>query len=456
MRRSLRPVSAGFAVVFAVVSAACGRSRAVVAPAASRVPADEGRARTAEFVRVEDDALGWLAAADPRLALRIGSRAPEATLDRIAMDAVLVEDASAALRAGSLDLFAFRGRARALGKAAAEIQAFRGPLPETAPPGSSIARPRLERELLARLIAEEQVRAGDDANLESSSGDMVRAILATWTPPSIPSDWEERDTWVAGRLRQIRDSLRARPPSGPIDLDAALYPLERLLAPLEFPRSSAAIAELRVSLDEDMRPIPPLVAPERIAREAAVHLGVTLDMGTLPTRIERIESRLRILAQSALDKSGAERPSVEARARALLFVERPCPAVPDTRVRSMRPPPERAAICGALSALEEEANPATAIVALHDDVFIALAAIVAAPPARTGLLSHPEDDVVDALRREARERPIPALGVALAAEIIYSGDKAEEHLHEWRALGDAPLDVVARELDETSLPASQR
>ena len=43
-------------------------------------------------------------------------------------------------------------------------------------------------------------------------------------------------------------------------------------------------------------------------------------------------------------------------------------------------------------------------------------------------------------------RPVVVLGVALAAEILYGGDGADERLAAWRALGEAPLDVVAREL----------
>jgi hypothetical protein len=127
--------------------------------------------------------------------------------------------------------------------------------------------------------------------------------------------------------------------------------------------------------------------------------------------------------------------------------ERPCPAVPESRVRSMAPPPERAAICGALRALTEEDRPSAALVALHDDVLLSFSAVVAAPPPRTGLLSHPDDDVVDALERMGRERPVVVLGVALAAEILYGPPSGGEgRLRAWRALGEAPLDVVAREV----------
>jgi hypothetical protein len=248
----------------------------------------------------------------------------------------------------------------------------------------------------------------------------------------------------------MRDSLRAHPPEGPLDLDVALYPLERLLAPLQFPRGSAAIAELRVGLDSDTRPVPSLVAPERIARGAKIHLGVVLDPSTLLARLEQTEARLRDVAGRALDTSGDARAAMEARARRLLLAEGPCPAVGATRVRSMSPPPERAAICGAVRALAED--PGAALVALHDDVLLAFSAIATAPPARTLLLSHPEDDVVDALRRAARERPLPVIGVALAAELLYAGDGAEDRIRAWSALGEAPLDVVARELHAGGAP----
>lgn len=111
----------------------------------------------------------------------------------------------------------------------------------------------------------------------------------------------------------------------------------------------------------------------------------------------------------------------------------------------MTPPPERAAICGALRAALEEA-PAAALVALHDDVLFAFSAVTTTPPPRTKFLSHPDNEVVDALERTARERPELVLGAALAAEIVYGGQGEDERLRAWRALGEAPLDVVIREL----------
>ena len=446
-------LSACTASLFGAACAPSLGATAAQAPTGAGVAAaaERDRARTADFARVEDDALAWLAAADPRLALRANMNAPEAVLRRIGTEAVLAEDATTKLRGSSLDLFSFKARARALAEAAKAVAAFRADLPEAAPLGSALARPKLERELLARLIDEETARAESEAKLGDASGDLVRALVATWTPPPTPQDWTERDDWVSKHLLEIRDSMRAPGPrSGPPDLDVALYPLERLLAPLQFPRGSAAIAQIRMGLDEDMRAVPKLDTPERIAREVSLHLGVALDARTMRPRLERLEQRLRELASHALSAaSPAEKPAMEARARELLLIEGPCPPAADSKVRTMGPPPERAVLCSAVRALAEETAPGAAVVALHDDILLSFAAVGDAPP-RTGLLSHPEDDTVDSLERMARERPVVALGVALAAELLYgAADPPDDRLRAWRALGDAPLDIVARELGVT-------
>jgi hypothetical protein len=426
------------------------------APDTTRATREEDERRVASFDREEDAAMSWIAAADPRLAARERANGASAVPDddvlkQIGMEAVLAEDATAEIHEGSLDLFAFRARARALDQAAQRVAAAPEALPETAQtqPGApaALARPKLERELLGRLIEEEKARAIEEAQLGDLSGDLVRAIVATWRPPVSPEEWTLRDAWVGKHLLELRDSLRQRRPrTGPPDLDVALYPLERLLVPLEFPRGSAAIAELRMGLDEDMRTVPPLVVPERLLREAKVHLGVTLDATSLPARFDQTAARLTQLASAALVASGSARPAIESRARELLLVEGPCPPAAGTRVRSMAPPPERAAICGAIRALSDEKVPGAALVALHDDLLLAGAAFTTSPPPRTGLLSHPDDDVVDALRRTARERPVLAIGVGLAAELLYGTAGSDARLQAWRALGDAPLDVVAREL----------
>ena len=426
---------------------ACGGSQRGVARQSAASQGSDDRARTTAFASIEEEAIGWLVAADPRLAARAVATAPPAVLKRIGMDAMLKEDTTAQIRGNSLDLFAFRARQHALEQAARAVSSFGEPLPEI---GDALARPRLERELLERLIAEELARAVEEATLGDAAGDLVRGIVSTWTEPATPQEWPDRDAWVSKHLLEIRESLRdSAPHSGPSDLDGALYPLERLLAPLQFPRGSAAIAAVRISLDADMRQVPPIAASSRVAGEAKLHLGVSMDPAALPVRLGLIEQRLRDLAEAAL-ATRRDRPEVEARARDLLFIERPCPGVRGTRVRTMAPPPERGAICGVLSALVEGSSSAAALVALHDDVVLAFSAVMTAPPSGMLLLSQPDADDVNALRRRARERPVPVLGVALAAELIYAsggaGGAAADRLSAWRSLGEAPLDIVAREV----------
>jgi hypothetical protein len=436
-----------------LLSACASASQSAVRRATARPGGNEEREHTFAFVRIEDEAIDWLTAADPRLAMRADAKPTEAVLKRVGLEAVLAEDTSAQIMGGSLDLFAFRARAQALDDAAKAVAGFRESLPEGGPVGTTIARPKLERELLERLIQEERARAADEAVLGDASGDLVRGIISTWTAPVAPQDWPDRDAWVGKHLLEIRDSLRSPlPRSGPSDLDEALYPLERLLAPTQFSRGSAGIAEVRMALDQDMRAEPGVDAPERLAHTTKVHLGVTIDPASLRPRIERIEERLRKAAEGALAASHDPRPEIEARARDLLLVERSCPAVPDTRVRSMAPPPERAAICGALRALTEEASSAAALVAVHDDVLLSFAAVTTNQPLRSRLLSHPQDEDIEALRRKARQRPVLALGVALAAELFYGTDGADERLRTWRGLGEAPLDIVAREIGVVSGP----
>lgn len=441
-------------VAWALVSAACGSSGPVAhAPAAVLDPTGEDRVRTGQLAQVEDDALGWLAAADPRLAARTGATGTPDAIERIGFDAMMAEDATAKIRGSSLDLFAFRARAHALEEAARIVGSLRGSLPDVGPVGSPLARPRLERELLERLIAEERTRADDEARLGDASGDLVRGIVSTWTPPATPQEVPERDEWVCKHLLEIRDSLGgAHPHSGPPDLGLALYPLERLLGPDAYPKTSAAIVWVRMAIDADTRAVPRLPSSARLAHESRAHLGLDLAPETLPARLERLEVRMREVAERALALVGPrERRAAETKARQLVLMEAVCAPVADTRVRAMAPPPERAAICGVLQTLRDEPDRPAALVALHDDVVLSMAAVVPVPRLRTRLLSRAEDDNFDTLERSARERPIVALGAALAAELLYASDVAatNERLAAWQALGDAPLDIVAR---ETSSP----
>ncbi|MGH7438511.1 MAG: hypothetical protein ACRENE_22725, partial [Polyangiaceae bacterium] len=396
----------------ALASAACSRPAVGAAhpvAGASASPDEPDAEKVARLVEAETRAIDWLTAADPRLAIRFGSKASPEVLDPIGTEAVLAEDASARIRNGALDLFAFRARAAAIDHAAKPMAEIAARLPDTAPAGSAVLRPRLERELLVRLVEEEKARAADEAALGAASGDLVRGLLATWTPPGGDDGWQTRDAWVSGRLLQILASLQdGRPRSGPLDVDEALYPLERLLAPLEFPKGAAALARVRMALDSDTRAAQKVWSPESVAHVTGAHLGVAVDVTSIGPRLKAVEARLHDRAAAVLAAAGAGRAAIEGRARELLFAEARCPRVIGSPVRTAAPPPERAAVCGLVEALAGDASRAAAIVALHDDVALAFAAFDPAPPPRTVLLSKPDDDRVDALRKSARERPVVA------------------------------------------------
>jgi hypothetical protein len=434
-------------------SCAVPASKSPLAPASPAAEAQAAAANIAELAASEERAFGWLAAADPRLAARLGMEAPADVLNQIGTEAVLAEDASASIHDGALDLFGFRARALAVERAAKEAAAAPAALPGNAAAGAPMGRPLLERELLVRFIEEERARGTDEAALGAASGDLVRAMLSTWKAPSGDDAWRARDAWAAKHLLDIADSLRgAKAPAGPLDLDEALYPLERLLAPLQFPKASAALARVRTALD-DARGIPALWSAESIARGAKTHLGTAIDVTTFRARLEPARANLRAKALALLAGAGEGRAALEAHARELLFVEGPCPAITASRIRSAAPPPERAAACGVLKALASDASTAPAVVALSDDVDLAVAAFDPSPPPRTGLLSHPDNDLVDTLRRSARQRPVVALGLAVAAVVLYDDPSvADARTRAWAQLGEAPLDVVAREVGAAPLP----
>ena len=243
----------------------------------------------------------------------------------------------------SLDLFAFRARGKALEEGGKALAASQGPLPEVGPLGSALGRPRLERELLERMLGEERARAEEESRLGDASGELVRGLVSTWAPPDRPQDVQDRDVAMARYLTAIRESLRASGPrTGPPDLDVALYPLERLLAPTEYPRASAAIAQVRMAIDADMRAVPKLRDAAQVAAGAKVHLGVDLDMTALPARLERVEARLHDRAVKAMREQGTDaQRGIEAKAR------QPCsssaPALPSPRPACARWRPRRSA-----------------------------------------------------------------------------------------------------------------
>jgi hypothetical protein len=140
----------------------------------------------------------------------------------------------------------------------------------------------------------------------------------------------------------------------------------------------------------------------------------------------------------------------------------------------MMPPSERAPICGSLRALHEAADDvcrAAALVALHDATVVALWALAlhadGVTPDRAIATAHPffgaQPEREAKLVRFAEARPVAAMGAGLVADLLTRGAAATANDVRsagalWLSFGDAPLDVVERELftSDSPPPASPR
>ena len=356
-----RCVGLGGALLLAACAARPGPKASAPAPAV-----EDDAKRLAAFEAVEDEAMGWIAAADPRLATRAveageapATRAPRRSSSASARRRCSPRTRPRVIRGNSLDLFAFRARSRALDQAAQRVAAFGGALPEETPAPSACAAAARARAPRARHRGGAGARdRGGQARrrLGRPRARHRRDVDAARRPRT---SGPLRDAWVSKHLLEIRDSLRAgSPPTGPLDLDAALYPLERLLAPLQFPRGSAAIAEVRMGLDQDMRAVPPLVVPERVvALETKVHLGRRRSTPRRSPRASRGPRRcLKDLAVAALEASGDAAPGASKRARgSSSSSSAPAPRCPARGCARWARRPSAPPSAASLRALSEEA-----------------------------------------------------------------------------------------------------
>jgi hypothetical protein len=444
--------------LLALTLSACGGA-SVPPPVTAPTNAERERQQIAQFAALEADVIERLAASDPRVALRFGVTPSKTTLDRIGTEGVLAEDAKTALRGASVDLFAFSTRARTLATAEKELASWKPPLPDVAPPGSVLARPRLERELVARAILEERARDDEESPLDDAAGALVRGVVTTWSPGGGAWEWRERDEWVARRLLDIGASFKAgKPRATPSDLEPALFDLEKLLVPMQFPRGVAAITSLHAAMDADERPALLAMPPELLAKRMRVHLGLTAPLPEIAAALEAARARVAAAIPAETTATMADpnaRAPIEQRARELLFNSARCPAVAASPVRSAAPPPERAPICAALQAVVTAFGPGdartAALIAVHDMLVVATWTI-APPPQRTRIATlsfRADEEIADRMRQAAAARPLEVLGAALAIEIaVASLADAPRLATAWLALRDVPIDVARRELSE--------
>jgi hypothetical protein len=406
------------------------------APAASPARAtqpDTSRAvdasqRLAEW---EEARLAELASVDPRLSRRMG------------------------IEPVSVDVFSFDARERGLA-AIARLAAA----PQTRRPEAK--GEALETLLLTRMIAEERARVDEERQLPRSGSELVRAIVATWSAPSSMTEAKERDAWLAARLDVLSSSIEKQPLRDveKMELEDALDPLEHLADQSSLVEAQGALARLRVMLGASRAGVGKGIGWEALHLRLLVHLGIDESEPVLRAELARTESRLRAEAKARLDAAGERAARAAAQgSESLLLAESACSAEAGaSKVRGFSPPPERELLCASLRG-QGEGEGLSVLLATHDAVTLALWGIAMhvddvdpdETPHRFALLSEVPPERMGRLVRFAATRPVACLALARMAAWLDAGgaEQREARAKRWLAFGDAPLDIVGREMGWT-------
>lgn len=428
------------------------------------------------FAKLEESVLERLAALDARIARRTQVPPSEAALRHVTMAAVLREDTTLAIVDGRIDPFSFDARARGL----AEVQAQLGPRD-----GRDVAAARRdvaaasrlhsaparasEHELLGRLVEQEVARLEEERQLPRSGSTLVRAIVETWQPPRSPEEAAVADRWLGRRLAELGDSVtssrntrtsldvvRAR------ELDDALDSLEHIGAAAGFGATTAELERLRRTLEEvaSAPSTKPAASFDALAPRLRVHLGTPLAADELARRFASAEADLRQKAEEATKLGGLGQSELAEEVERYPFAAGPCSdEVAGSHVRSMAASDERAAACHLrhrVGASATERDRALALVAMLDHLVVAEWALdVARGACALGEAEarHPAflplgPDARARYERLAIVRPIVAIAAGETTVILLAGDP-RLRAAAWSTVGDVPLDIAARELEES-------
>ncbi len=417
------------------------------------------RAELDRFLADEERALTLLAAADARIAAR-GVKADPDALHHATMGAILAEDATLAMEGDRPDVLSFEVRAHALDMASEIVGHWK--LPPSDPNPASLMRPALEVELLGRLVASEKLRLASERELPRSAGILLGGLAATWRTPEL-KDVGTLDDWLSRRLGEVTQSLA--PQSLTIlerdDLDDALDPLEVLVTRgRELPKSNAALVAIRLASQRmDPAPRPPdrwAALAFRLRSDAGTMLSADTLLALFATEATLLRKEVTELVVSVTDDRAAHAGDTLFRDDSPLDA---CQPMGGSRVRSLEPPPERAFDCAlrarVIAAHTAEEN-LDVLIAMHDAIIAASWAVVLARgggPDTIALttprpLAPMSPTLEGKLMRFAATRPVAAIDRALSIEWIMRNGLAEAALRAeaWRAFGDAPLDVIEREL----------
>jgi hypothetical protein len=443
--------SRALAAALAPLLAACAGApdRTVRVPAASGEAEEDLGPLELDVAEHEVAVVAALGRGDPSLAARFGLRPSLA-------DEPSASDPSAS---GGSNWLSPRERARGLDEAERALAEWTVPARILRGASPRAHELRLERELCARMLKEERFRYEHERQLPRSASALVRAAVAAYGAAPADDPRPLHEWWIARRLEEIRASLRSAPlPLLEADeLDDALDPLERL----DLATVRAPLAALRVELGAARKTTEAQRAadPAELERLVAAHLGTIAPFAATRSRLGRAEATLRdeVRTQAArLSSEDVQR--AEQDAERLLLGSAPC-GQPESKMRRALPPPERAPACAALASVvlaKDERATLAATIALHDHAAMALWAVAAradglgadAAQAKTRLLAAVPPDRSARFLRLAIVHPAVAIGAGLGAELLYrrGAANARNVAEAWSAFGDAPLDIVDREV----------
>jgi hypothetical protein len=445
--------------------AACGP----VAPSGPkpRTPAQEGDARTtarlAAFYADETRILAILGAADPRIAKRAHMEPDETELRKAAVGAILAEDTDVAVDWGHTDILSFDVRARALAAARKILASYTEPLAD--PNVGDGKRPELERQLMDRFLATEELRLAEERKLPQSAASLLRGLALTWVPPRTKEELAARDPWLASRLGRVEPTLTpgSLRPAERDDLDDAMDPLEHAVfgvnAADAYPLAHAAMTRLRIVAQGAGGPDRKESRWDAVAPALAVEVGTKLSAETLARLFSGTSAALD-LETKRLVGTTVTSDLLVTQADALLGPVPPCPTPPGgSRLRRMDPPPERQFYC-AIAAMTLKATKSDEQQALflyaHTALTVAQWALAvasgtdAAKPAteQARPLTFLPPDREQRLLRFASTRPVEAIARGLAVEWIFRNGVAAARVRAsaWLEFGDVPLDILERDL----------
>ena len=397
------------------------------------------------FLRAEPILLESLSRSDPRFAKRLGIAAPARFTDPFMFDV------------------------RAIGLENVLLELARVTLPEwKGDEPRVLAEHRLEEELLYRLVLEEQFRLTHERDDVHAAAGLLRAIAGAWSARQIASDERARevDGVLAWRLAQVRGAMQpfVLSEAERAELAEAVEALDALATmSAKLPKSRVEIVRLRAQIAVTWAAPYPVEEWDDVATSLHAFLGIGGDYDRLLARIDAAADALRTQASVGLAViAPAHRADVMRRAAAAVHAETHCRGAADgSVVRSLAPPPERAPACAAVAmtaAAESDLDELVALVALHDAAIVGAWAIAmhgkTREPARA-IERWPTMSPIGAERRArlvrlAQVHPSEAIGAAIAAAILVRDGAAKTiaTARAWRAFGEAPLDVVERELFE--------